>query len=338
MLRCYINNRTHRDSLFNLTPEEEAVCFRNALGGPRYPPLPSAAFFHCQAQPCSSVTHSTFESAAIWMKRDREEQESLRCRQYCDGASAHARTAQHQDSDLLPLSPRGGTFPPFLHHQHAAISGNPSASCAGQEPVTVRGDTLLKYPLRLYFGLRLGWTNLKDEEFLELYKCLTCNHTLKELWVEGNDISYNAIEQFSDISSFNSTLRHVVLLGNKLEGDDITLLKANPHRNVIVADINDEFGKDFWQDWWHWIFKRCKTCNDEKIVSFLTKVYCGLSLSQGKDIEWLSDWYTEVDTFLQERIKQCTVNTMKRRMEGLQQLFHKQSCQDSQIVDCHGCL
>ncbi|XP_075465227.1 NACHT, LRR and PYD domains-containing protein 12-like isoform X2 [Ascaphus truei] len=205
------------------------------------------------------------------------------------------------------------------------------------ESIKVLSSTLASPDCKI-LDLGLGWTNLKDEEFLELYKCLTCNHTLKELWVEGNDISYNAIEQFSDISSFNSTLRHVVLLGNKLEGDDITLLKANPHRNVIVADINDEFGKDFWQDWWHWIFKRCKTCNDEKIVSFLTKVYCGLSLSQGKDIEWLSDWYTEVDTFLQERIKQCTVNTMKRRMEGLQQLFHKQSCQDSQIVDCHGCL
>ncbi|XP_072261741.1 NACHT, LRR and PYD domains-containing protein 3-like isoform X2 [Pyxicephalus adspersus] len=58
--------------------------------------------------------------------------------------------------------------------------------------------------------LGLGWTQIEDEEFLELYKCLPHNHSLTGLWLEGNNISMKAIEQFSDISSVNSNLEHVV--------------------------------------------------------------------------------------------------------------------------------
>lgn len=58
--------------------------------------------------------------------------------------------------------------------------------------------------------LGLGWTQLEDEEFLELYKCLPHNRSLTGLWLEGNNISYKAIEQLANITSLNPNLEHVV--------------------------------------------------------------------------------------------------------------------------------
>ncbi|KAM4807730.1 NACHT, LRR and PYD domains-containing protein 3-like [Rhinophrynus dorsalis] len=173
--------------------------------------------------------------------------------------------------------------------------------------------------------LGLGWTQLGDAEFLELYQSLTCNCTLRGLWVEGNNISFNAIERFSDITSFNSSLKYAVLLGNRLQSENLIELNRKPHRSVIVAHIDDNFGQAFWQGWWDWIFQRCNICSDEKIVSFLTKVWRGLGLCNGKNTDWMSNWYIEVDKLLQERIKYCSVNNIKKRMEAVRQMFQQQS-------------
>lgn len=172
--------------------------------------------------------------------------------------------------------------------------------------------------------LGLGWTQLEDEEFLELFKCLPHNRSLTGLWLEGNNISYKAIEQISDISSVNSNLQHIVLLGNNLQADDITALKKNSLKSVIAAHIDENFGQVFWEGWWDWIFQRCKMCNDEKIVSFLTKVYRGLSLCNGKETEWMRQWYTQLDSFLQDRIHRCAIKNISKRMEALRLMFQEQ--------------
>ncbi|XP_063774401.1 NLR family CARD domain-containing protein 3-like isoform X1 [Pseudophryne corroboree] len=192
------------------------------------------------------------------------------------------------------------------------------------EAIKILSNVLMSPDCKMCY-LGLGWTQLQDEEFLELYRCLPHNNSLTGLWLEGNNISYSAVEQFSDISSLNSHLEHVVLLGNNLEPDDITALKAKSSKSIIAAHIDENFGQDFWQGWWLWIFQRCKMCNDEKIVSFLTKVYRGLGLCSGKDIEWMKNWYKEVDDFLQERINQCSVKNITKRMEALRQMFQQQS-------------
>ncbi|XP_071974670.1 NACHT, LRR and PYD domains-containing protein 3-like [Engystomops pustulosus] len=173
--------------------------------------------------------------------------------------------------------------------------------------------------------LGLGWTQLEDDEFLELYRCLPHNCSLTGLWLEGNNITFEAIEVFSDISSFNSTLRHVVLLGNNLQPENITALKGKSDKSIIVAHIDETYGKDFWQGWWEWIFQRCKICNDEKIVSFLTKVYRGLGLCDGKEAKWMNDWYIQINAFLQERIQQCSIKNIAKKMEDLRQMFQQQS-------------
>ncbi|XP_077332758.1 NACHT, LRR and PYD domains-containing protein 3-like isoform X3 [Lithobates pipiens] len=172
--------------------------------------------------------------------------------------------------------------------------------------------------------LGLGWTQLEDEEFLELFKCLPHNRSLTGLWLEGNNISYKAIEQISDISSVNPNLQHIVLLGNNLQADDITALKKKSLKSVIAAHIDENFGQVFWEGWWDWIFQRCKMCNDEKIVSFLTKVYRGLSLCNGKETEWMRQWYTQLDSFLQERIHRCAIKNISKRMEALRLMFQEQ--------------
>ncbi|KAM8939418.1 NACHT, LRR and PYD domains-containing protein 3-like [Pelodytes ibericus] len=174
-------------------------------------------------------------------------------------------------------------------------------------------------------ALGIGWTNIEDEDFLEIYEALKCNCSLKGLWAEGNNISCSAIEQFSDISLFNTTLEHAVFLGNKLQPDDLTILKAKPQGKIIVAHIDSDFGEQFWQGWWNWIFQRCKMCSDEKIVVFLTKVYRGLGLCHGKNTAWMDNWYGEIDNFLQERIKNCSINNIKKKIEKLQQMFCEQS-------------
>lgn len=103
------------------------------------------------------------------------------------------------------------------------------------------------------------------------------------------------------------------MLGNNLNPENIIALKAKSQKSIIVAHIDENYGKDFWQGWWDWIFQRCKICNDEKIVSFLTKVYRGLGLCDGKDSGWMKDWYTQMDGFLQERIQQCSIKNIAKK-------------------------
>ncbi|CAH2301248.1 NACHT, LRR and PYD domains-containing 3-like [Pelobates cultripes] len=173
--------------------------------------------------------------------------------------------------------------------------------------------------------LGLGWTQLEDEDFLQIYKALCSNCSLQGLWVEGNNISYKAVEQFLDITLTNTTLQYAVLLGNKLQADELAALIVNPHKKVIVVHIDNDYGEEFWQGWWGWIFQRCKMCSDEKIVAFLTKVYRGLGLCHGKSTTWMDNWYTQIDQFLQERIKNCPVNNIRKKIETLKQMFHEQS-------------
>uniref|UniRef100_A0A8C5PRT6 Uncharacterized protein n=1 Tax=Leptobrachium leishanense TaxID=445787 RepID=A0A8C5PRT6_9ANUR len=173
--------------------------------------------------------------------------------------------------------------------------------------------------------LGLGWTQLEDKEFLEIHKALKFNHSLNGLWVEGNNITYGAIEQFSDITLTNTCLQYAVLLGNGLQAGDHTVLMEKSAKKVIVAHIDQDYGEEFWQGWWDWIFQRCKMCSDEKIVSFLTKVYRGLGLCDGKDITWMRNWYIEIDNFLEDRVKNCCITHIKKRIESLQQKFREQS-------------
>ncbi|KAE8630736.1 hypothetical protein XENTR_v10000936 [Xenopus tropicalis] len=185
--------------------------------------------------------------------------------------------------------------------------------------------SLLESPDCQIKQLGLGWAQLEDEEFLQLYKALKNNKTLIQLWVEGNNISSEAIEQFSDIPLFTTSLQHVILLGNRIPAQRLTEFKEKPYRNVIVAHIDESFGIDFWQGWWDWIFQRCKICSDEKIVSFLTKVFSGLSVFNEKNTSWMNTWYTEVDKLLQLRIRYCSITNIKKRMESLQQMFMQQA-------------
>ncbi|XP_069486802.1 NACHT, LRR and PYD domains-containing protein 3-like [Ambystoma mexicanum] len=172
--------------------------------------------------------------------------------------------------------------------------------------------------------LGLGWTNLQNEEFLELYPCLKNNHTLQGLWIEGNDITYAAVETFSEITTFNNTLEHVVMVGNKLRESDIANLRTCPSGSLIVASFSDD--RDFWKGWCNWIFQRCEVCSDEKLVTFLSKVCRGVSLSriQEKDPEWMLEWYGEVAALLRQRIKLCNTDNLKRRMCILEQTFSSQ--------------
>ncbi|CAN2388940.1 LRR and PYD domains-containing protein 3-like [Pristimantis euphronides] len=224
-------------------------------------------------------------------------------------------TATHVDADYLKK------LQPYLHRCKKLWLGENNLDI---EAITILSSTLMSPDCKIEL-LGLGWTQLEDEEFLQLCKCLPHNRSLTGLWLEGNNINYSAIEQLSDIASFNSTLCHVVLLGNNLHRENITTLKAKSHKNIIVAHIDENFGQDFWQGWWDWIFHRCKICNDEKIVSFLTKVYRGLGLCDGKDTEWMRGWYMQMNDFLQERIQQCSVKNIAKKMEELKQMFQQQS-------------
>ncbi|XP_056407773.1 NLR family CARD domain-containing protein 3-like [Hyla sarda] len=224
-------------------------------------------------------------------------------------------TATHVDASYLEK------LQPYLHRCRKLWLGENNLDI---EAITILSGILMSPDCKIEL-LGLGWTQLEDEEFLELYRCLPHNRSLTGLWLEGNNINYTAIQQFSDISSFNSTLRHVVLLGNNVDPENITALKEKTHKSIIVAHIDENYGKDFWQGWWDWIFQRCKICNDEKIVSFLTKVYRGLGLCDGKDAEWMKDWYMQINGFLQERIQQCSIRNIARKMEDLKQMFQQQS-------------
>ncbi|XP_030046611.1 NACHT, LRR and PYD domains-containing protein 3 [Microcaecilia unicolor] len=167
--------------------------------------------------------------------------------------------------------------------------------------------------------LGMGWTNIGDEALLELYNSLVHNTSLQELWIEGNEFGYDAVEKFSEISLFNSTLQHAIIIGSKIQESEIIKLRAKSSGNLIISDFNDASGRDFWEGWFQWIFQRCEICTDEKLVSFLTKVCRGLSLCQGTD--WACEWYAEMAKLLQKRMQHCLVDNVKRRMHTLEQIF-----------------
>ncbi|KAG9480305.1 hypothetical protein GDO78_012011 [Eleutherodactylus coqui] len=224
-------------------------------------------------------------------------------------------TATHVDAGYLKK------LQPYLHRCKRLWLGENNLD---MEAITILSGILMSPDCQIEL-LGLGWTQLEDEEFLELCKSLPHNHSLTGLWLEGNNINYTAIEQLPDIASLNSPLLHMVLLGNNLHPENITALKAKSHKSIIVAHIDEHYGKDFWEGWWDWIFQRCKVCNDEKIVSFLTKVYRGLGLCDGRDTEWMRNWYMQIDEFLQRRIQQCSIKNIAKKMEDLRQMFQQQS-------------
>ncbi|XP_066430065.1 NLR family CARD domain-containing protein 3-like [Eleutherodactylus coqui] len=224
-------------------------------------------------------------------------------------------TATHVDAGYLKK------LQPYLHRCKKLWLGENNLD---MEAITILSGILMSPDCQIEL-LGLGWTQLEDEEFLELCKSLPHNHSLTGLWLEGNNINYTAIEQLPDIASLNSPLLHMVLLGNNLHPENITALKAKSHKSIIVAHIDEHYGKDFWEGWWDWIFQRCKVCNDEKIVSFLTKVYRGLGLCDGRDTEWMRNWYMQIDEFLQRRIQQCSIKNIAKKMEDLRQMFQQQS-------------
>ncbi|XP_078533601.1 NACHT, LRR and PYD domains-containing protein 12-like [Lissotriton helveticus] len=172
--------------------------------------------------------------------------------------------------------------------------------------------------------LGLGWANIQNEEFLGLCASLKSNHTLNGLWIEGNNITYDAVETFLENTSFNNTLKEVVIVGNKLCKEDAAKLSANPRGSCIISGFNDD--RDIWQEWCDWIFQRCEVCSDEKLVSFLSKVCRGVSLSRSEeqDPTWMLEWYIQVAKLLNERIKKCNVDNIKRRMRTLEETFSSQ--------------
>ncbi|XP_043918051.1 protein NLRC3-like [Protopterus annectens] len=163
--------------------------------------------------------------------------------------------------------------------------------------------------------LGLGWTNMGDNELLELYEPLKQNKRLEELWLEGNNIGYDGISRFAEITSFNSTLHTVVLVWNNLKEDDYIRLQTFIESKFIITSFNSDI--QFWKEWCSWIIQRCEVSNDEKLVNFLRKVCSGLYVN--RTITWVSDMYRSLEDLLRKRIDHCPAMDIKKQMRKILQ-------------------
>ncbi|XP_072439853.1 NACHT, LRR and PYD domains-containing protein 3-like [Chiloscyllium punctatum] len=179
---------------------------------------------------------------------------------------------------------------------------------------------LLKSPDYKLKLLGLGWTDIGNNELRELCDALKDNETLQELWIEGCNADYDGVSGFTAISSTNTTLKKVVLIGNCLQEKDLVKLsqKLNPSNSgFLITGFNDDHSQ--WVGWCDWILQRCQLCDNEKLVYFLIKIFN--NLLQNSTFTWMPQWCKELQALLQNRIQKCMSEEIRTKLEKLKEMI-----------------
>ncbi|XP_018615285.1 NACHT, LRR and PYD domains-containing protein 3-like [Scleropages formosus] len=164
-------------------------------------------------------------------------------------------------------------------------------------------------------NLGLGWTNIGDEELLILLEALKTNQTLREIWMEGNKITYQGLSAFMDFT-LPSSLHKVVAVWNNVSEEEIEALNITYPRTCFVVAFTED---SMWEEWGRWVLDRCEVATDEKLVAILYKV-CNISVHQ-VEIQWVRTFCCELIQLIKTRIDSNTDEDVRCKLEKFQKML-----------------
>ncbi|XP_048826494.1 la-related protein 7 isoform X1 [Brienomyrus brachyistius] len=91
------------------------------------------------------------------------------------------------------------------------------------EAVHVLAEILQSTSKLLILGI--GWTHITDDKMLILTQAMKTNQTMTEIWMEGNQVTYQGLSPFTDPNSFTS-LDKVVAIWNNISQEETDTLNS----------------------------------------------------------------------------------------------------------------
>ncbi|CAN9509521.1 unnamed protein product [Ophioblennius macclurei] len=178
------------------------------------------------------------------------------------------------------------------------------------DSVEVIADVLRESETITHLGL--GWSNIGDDEIITLSRAIAVKKKLKELWMEGNRMSYRGLLALNDL--IPHPLNRVVAIWNDLT--DVGPQSVLNQKSITLSFTDD----DTWETWGDWVFKRCEVNSNEKLVMFLHKV-CNLS-AQCLETKWVMTFYTKLSRLIKSRIESCTEEDICKKLRKFENILN----------------
>ncbi|KAF4089313.1 hypothetical protein AMELA_G00064920 [Ameiurus melas] len=162
--------------------------------------------------------------------------------------------------------------------------------------------------------LGLGWTDIGDEHLFVLTNAIKTNQTLKELWMEGNRITFAGLSPLSVFTP--SPLEKVVAIWNNVtddEGEHLNSLCTEPCFTVSFTESS------MWKGWASWVLQRCEASSSEKLVKILYKV-SDISV-HNLESQWAKTFYISLTKLIRTRIEQCLEEDVQRKLEKFEKIL-----------------
>ncbi|KAM9425737.1 NACHT, LRR and PYD domains-containing protein 12-like [Pholidichthys leucotaenia] len=180
------------------------------------------------------------------------------------------------------------------------------------QTVQVIADVLQESNNIIHLGL--GWTNIGDDELMILSSAIRVKKKLRELWMEGNRVSYKGLLSLSDLTPH--PLRKVVAIWNDLSDPDTE--PEHVHcKGSITVNFSDDGG---WKEWGEWVIKRCEDSSNEKLVMVLHKV-CNIT-AQCLQVKWATAFYSQLSQLIRSRMENCTEEDMRKKLKKFDNILN----------------
>ncbi|XP_047464421.1 NACHT, LRR and PYD domains-containing protein 3-like isoform X2 [Mugil cephalus] len=176
------------------------------------------------------------------------------------------------------------------------------------ETVQVLSDVLQVSESITHLGV--GWSDIGDDELVALSCAIRVKKKLKELWMEGNRVSYRGLLSLSDLTP--DPLRKVVAVWNDLTDAEPVTVSTQDSITVNFTDDN------MWEAWGEWVFKRCELSSNEKLLTVLHKV-CNISACL--EAEWVMTFYRQLAQLIKSRIECCTEDDMCKKLRKFERIL-----------------
>ncbi|XP_066536365.1 NACHT, LRR and PYD domains-containing protein 3-like [Hoplias malabaricus] len=168
-------------------------------------------------------------------------------------------------------------------------------NCLDMEAMRVVADVVEASDTLTILGL--GWTDIGDEELSLLTNAIKIKQKVRELWMEGNKISFAGLSSLSPLTPF--PLTKVVAIWNNVNEDEGTRLNSLCSGQCFSVSITDD---SMWEEWAQWVVQRCEASSSEKLVTFLHKV-CDLSILSLESF-WAKSFHAKLTQLIKTRIEQ----------------------------------
>ncbi|KAI4905041.1 hypothetical protein NFI96_016018 [Prochilodus magdalenae] len=162
--------------------------------------------------------------------------------------------------------------------------------------------------------LGLGWTDIGDEELFLLTEAIKVKNILRELWMEGNRVSFAGLSSLSALTP--SPLKRVVAIWNNINDDEGVQLNNLCSGQCFSVSFTDD---SMWEEWAKWVLQRCEVSSSEKLVTFLHKV-CDISICSLK-CSWAKTFYLSLTHLIRTRIEQCLEEDVQRKLQKFEDIL-----------------